>query len=59
MIELSEFYSENGTKSAKIYRDENTFFASVKGETGVYYTTKFQKLEHAEEFAEDWVIKNE
>ena len=59
MIELSEFYSKNGTKSAKIYRDGNTFFASVKDETGVYYTTRFDSEEDAEIYAEDWVKRDE
>ena len=58
MIELSKFYGDNDAE-ATVYRDANGFFATVKSSSGVYYTTRFNKEEDAEMYAEDWVNKDE
>lgn len=59
MKELSKYYGDNNNREATVYRDENGYFATVKSATGVYYTARFQTEEDAEDYAEDWVNKNE
>lgn len=59
MIELSKFYSEDKQKIATVYREDVNFFTSVRSKTGIWYTSKFETEEHAENYAEEWVLKNE
>ena len=58
MRQLSKFFGDNNTE-AKVYRDANGFFATVKSSTGVYCTNRFNNEEDAEFYAEDWVNKDE
>jgi len=58
MKELSKYFGDNN-REATVYRDENGYFATVKSATGVYYTARFQTEEDAEDYAEDWVNKDE
>ena len=51
---LSEYYSENGQKRAKIFRNEKDFVVLI-GDSKKYYLNE----EEAENCAEDWVLKNE
>ena len=57
MIEMSKYFGEK--TEATVYKDEKGFFATVKNSFGVYYTTRFDLEEDAEDFAEDWVNKDE
>lgn len=57
MKKLSEFYGDS--TGAIVYKDENGYFATVKSGTGVHYTARFETEEDAENYAEDWVNKNE
>lgn len=51
---LSEYYSENGQKNAKIFRDDTTYVVEILNNYSRYFSE-----EDAENFAEDWVMKNE
>jgi hypothetical protein len=51
---LSEYYSENGQKRAKIFRNEKDFVVLVGDNL-----TSYLSEEEAENYAEDWVLKNE
>jgi hypothetical protein len=57
MRELSNFYGNN--TMATVFKDEDGYFATVKSATGVYYTARFNNVEDAEAYAEDWVMKDE
>lgn len=59
MRELSNFYGNNNNKVATVFKDADGYFATVKSETGVYYTARFISEEDAEAYAEDWVNKDE
>ena len=54
---MSKYFGEK--TEATVYKDEKGFFATVKNSFGVYYTTRFSLEEDAEDFAEDWVNKDE
>lgn len=57
--ELSSFFSEDGKKKAIIYRVlgvESTFSVSIMNESGSNFSSEFNSLEAAEDFAEDWVL---
>ena len=58
MRQLSKFFGNNNIE-ARVFKDENGYFATVKSVTGVYYTARFNNIEDAEAYAEDWVMKNE
>lgn len=58
MKELSKYYGDDNTE-ATVYRDKDGYFATVKSATGVYYTARFETEEDAENYAEDWVKKDE
>lgn len=60
MKQLSVYMSEDGRKEAKVfYKNEKEFVVVAKSDTGSYYNTTFTTLRIAEDFAEDWVIKDE
>lgn len=50
--------SENGERTAKVYvnEEEKKFVVSFKDVFGVHYTSKFTKLQSAEDSAEDYVL---
>jgi hypothetical protein len=57
---ISEYSSDELTKTAKVYyRDERDFTVIVKSDTGTYYNVSFNNIQDAEDYAEDWVLKNE
>ena len=58
MRQLSKFFGNNNIE-ARVFKDENGYFATVKSFSGVYYTTRFDSEEDAEIYAEDWVKKDE
>lgn len=54
---LSEYVSEDFKKEAKVYYvNEKTFTVSVKSDMGITYTASFNRMQLAEDFAENWVI---
>jgi len=57
MKELSKYYGEN--TEATVYKDETGYFTTVKSSAGIYYTAKFESVDAAEDYAEDWVNKDE
>jgi hypothetical protein len=57
MKELSAFFGSN--TEAKVFKDENGYFTTVKSSSGIYYTARFNSEEDAEIYAEDWVNKDE
>jgi hypothetical protein len=58
MRELSKFFGDNNTE-ARVFKDADGYFATVKSSSGVYYTARFNSEEDAEIYAEDWVNKDE
>ena len=61
MIEISKFFGDKGSQGqeATIYMNNEGFFATTKSKTGVYYTTRFDTEQLAEDFCEEWVNKAE
>ena len=57
MRELSKYFGNN--TQATVFKDEDGFFATVKSATGVYYTARFNNIDDAEAYSEDWVMKDE
>ena len=57
MRELSKYFGDN--TEAKVFKDADGYFATVKSSSGVYYTARFDSEEDAEIYAEDWVKKDE
>jgi len=57
MRELSKYFGDN--TEAKVFKDADGYFATVKNASGVYYTARFNSEEDAEIYAEDWVNKDE
>jgi hypothetical protein len=58
MRELSRFFGNNNTE-AKVFKDADGYFTTVKSSAGIYYTARFNSEEDAEIYAEDWVKKDE
>jgi hypothetical protein len=58
MRELSKFFGNNNTE-AKVFKDEEGYFTTVKSSSGIYYTARFKSEDDAEFYAEDWVNKDE
>lgn len=57
---LSEYVDDDETKTAKVYfKDKETFVVIVRSDTGTHYSSTFDVLRKAEDFAEDWVMKDE
>lgn len=55
---ISEYLSDDETKTARVFhRDEKTFVVIVKSDTGTHYNSTFNSLRVAEDFAEDWILK--
>ena len=57
MKELSKFFGNN--TEAIVFKDEDGYFATVKSATGVYFTARFNNIDDAEAYSEDWVMKDE
>jgi hypothetical protein len=57
MRELSKYFGDN--TEAKVFKDADGYFATVKSSSDVYYTVRFNSEEDAEFYAEDWVNKDE
>ena len=57
MRELSKFFGSN--TEARVFKDEDGYFTTVKSSSGIYYTARFNSEQDAEFYAEDWVNKDE
>ena len=57
MRELSKFFGSN--TEARVFKDADGYFATVKSSSGIYYTARFNSEQDAEIYAEDWVNKDE
>jgi hypothetical protein len=57
---ISEYVSDGMTKTAKVFhRGEGDIMVVVKSDTGSHYNVSFKTIQSAEDYAEDWVMKNE
>lgn len=57
---ISEHTTVDGRSTAKVYfKDVNEFVVVVKSDSGTHYSSTFRDLNPAEDFAEDWILKNE
>lgn len=59
LIKITEFYSDDNERIAKVYKDGQSYLVRCKTKNGKYYKTSFGELQTAEDFAEDWVNGNE
>ncbi len=54
---LSEYMSEDGKKTAKVYFiDQKAYSVVLKDDMGTHYKTVFMNLQMAEDYAEDYVL---
>ena len=61
MRELSNYFSEDMKKQATVFhiKEENVFKVVAKSDSGTHYNTCFGTEDEAEQFAEEWVLKDE
>lgn len=61
MKELSNYFSENMQRQATVFhiKEEKVFKVVAKTESGSHYSTCFSTEDAAEQFAEEWVLKDE
>jgi len=59
MKEIGVYLGENNNRTARVYRDGEIYLVTVKNAAGVYFTSEHQYLEKAEDYAEDWVLKDD
>ena len=52
---LSEYYSNNGKRDAKVYTDGNEFIVICVNELGSHFKSVWDTEQKAEDYAEDWV----
>lgn len=58
---LSEYFSNDNRRSAKIYvlLPQKEYNVSVMNEAGSSFTSMFENINDAEDFAENWVMLGE
>jgi hypothetical protein len=57
---ISEYMTDDETKTARVFhRGESKFVVIVRSDTGTHYSAEFDSLRVAEDFAEDWILKDE
>lgn len=57
---LSEYCSDNMSKKAKVFFvAEKNYRVIVNDDFGNVYNATFKNLDDAEDYADDWVLKNE
>jgi hypothetical protein len=57
---ISEYMSDDESRTARVFhREEKSFVVVVRSDTGTHYSTQFTALRVAEDFAEDWILKDE
>jgi len=58
-VEISEYFSENGKKTAKVFTDGREYVVVSVNELGTSFKSVWDSREKAEDYAEEWVLKNE
>ena len=53
---ISEHYGTDIDRHAQVYLEENFYKVRVRNETGSYFVAFFERLDDAENFAENYVI---
>lgn len=58
---LSEYFSNDDRRSAKLYvlLPQKEYNVSVMNEAGSSFTSTFENIDDAEDFAENWVMLGE
>ena len=57
---ISEYMSGDEKTTSKVYyRKEKDYVVNVVSDSGTHYSSEFKSLSSAEDFAEEWVLKNE
>ncbi len=56
--QLSEYFSEDGRKTASISKEigTNRYIVRMMSDTGSAFSAIFESEEDAEKYAEDWVV---
>lgn len=58
--ELSKFMSDDGKREATVYQcvgiDGHGYRVTVKSDSGSMFSSEFESIDRAEEYAEDWVL---
>lgn len=57
--EISEYFSEDKLRTASVIKELSTGFYIVrfKNDAGSIFSATYQKLDDAEQYAEDWVLE--
>jgi hypothetical protein len=55
---ISEYIGEETNRSASVYKDLETkeYKVSLRNESGSYFSTTFETVDAAEDYAESWVM---
>ena len=57
---ISEYMNDDETSTSKVYyRKEKDYVVVVRSDSGTHYSSEFKSLSSAEDYAEDWIFKNE
>ena len=56
--EISEYFSEDGLKTASVVKNlnEGVYIVRFKNDAGSIFSATYQDLDTAEQYAEDWVV---
>ena len=57
MIEMSKFFSDDGTCESVVYKIDNKYKVIAKNDMGTTFAATFDVEQEAENYAEDWVMK--
>jgi hypothetical protein len=54
---ISEYLSDDGKRTSTVYKvlEDGDYRVSVKNESGSNFSSSFDSVDTAEDFAEDWV----
>ncbi len=54
---ISEYLSDDGKRTSTVYKvlEDGDYRVSVKNESGSTFSSSFDSVDTAEDFAEDWV----
>ena len=59
MKEISNFIGDGNNRTATVYKDKDGYYVTVKNASGVYFTSRHEAINLAEDYAEDWILKDE
>lgn len=54
---ISEYFSDDMKRTAAVYRRGNSYKVSVKDEMGSTFVSEFEKIDDANDYAEDFALK--